>query len=153
MSLAPSVLPSPSARTLRSNISIALVVGLFLPLTISCGDDSTGPDEDTVVGVWDATSFNALGTDLIADGMTLTASFNASGSYTFSFTNDQVGLCEPGPNCTQGGTYAVTGNTITLDPTDGDSVSFTHSFQQSGSEMTWSGMIDGNAATITFDES
>jgi len=153
MPLAPRVLPSVSPRRNGPRIRNTLVVGFFLAAVIACGDDSTSPAGNTIVGIWDAATFSALGTDLIADGMSLTVSINGSGNYTFAFTNDLVGACDPGPNCTQAGTYEVTGNNVTFDPTNGDSFDFDFSFQQSGSKMTWTGLIDGNAATITFDES
>ncbi len=152
MSVALRSTTPPFISKLGTKVRMVLLAGVLLPLSISCGDDGTSPDENTVVGIWDALTFSALGTDLIADGMSLTVSLGEGESYTFAFRNDLVGACEPGPNCTQAGTYELTGTNLSFDPFEGDPFSFAFSFQNSGSGMTWTGMIDGNPVTVTLEK-
>jgi hypothetical protein len=118
----------------------------------ACGDDEpAGPNGGGQAweGTWNATSFMALGTDAIEDGMTLQGTFTAS-TYTLTVSNDQVGVCGDGgtPNCTTTGTLAGTSSQITIDAGDEDAVTFNYSI--SGNTMMWSGSIDGNAVSVTW---
>jgi len=141
--------PGGAHRRLGWNALRTLPFLLFLLVLGNACSDSTSPKEEaTVVGTWNATSFSALGTDLILDGMTLAATLQEDGTYSFAFTDDQIGACNPGPDCTSTGTYLVSGAPITLDQGTNDEVTFTYSLQGSG--MTWSGSINAVPATITF---
>ena len=128
----------------------------FLPVllavaVLACSEDSpAGPGGGTpsaLIGTWNATAFNALGQDLVAQGMGLTFTFDAQGAYSINITNDQANLCDVGPNCSVSGTYSATGSQITLDPIV-DPVVLSYSIQ--GTTMTVSGTVDGIPITATF---
>jgi hypothetical protein len=123
----------------------------FGSLTAGCGSDGkggTGPNA-ALYASWNATSFQGLGTDFIADGMTLTLTFDPAGTYTMVVTNDLIGTCDPGPDCINGGDFSATATQITLDPGSADEVTLNYAI--SGTDMTFTGDIDGNAVTITFE--
>jgi hypothetical protein len=75
----------------------------LVPLATSCNNDNnepTGPDAALpVVGTWTATSLTVGGQDLVAEGMTLNATFTASGIYVFHVVDDKLGLCTPDTEC------------------------------------------------------
>lgn len=130
-----------------------LAAGLGLSLAFSpgltgCGSDGGNGPGASLAGAWDVTSFMALGTDVIADGMTFVMTLSAGGTYTFDVTNDLIGICDPDPDCSDSGPYSQTASTITFDPGDPDEV--TLSFTLQGNTATLTGSIDGNAVTITL---
>lgn len=132
--------PIPTTR----GLTLALGLGALLA---AC-DDSTGPDDATLVGVWSATSISALGTDFVANGMVLTVTLDDSGTYTFEVENDLIGVCDPDPDCSEDGTYTSTDTQITLDPGTEDEVTFNYTI--TGSTMTWGGSLGGVQANLTF---
>jgi hypothetical protein len=75
------------------------------------------------------------------------ATSDTEGTYDIAFVNDQVGECNPGPNCTQSGDWTATASTISLE--DGVDVT-TFTYSRSGNNMTWTGAIDGNPVTIVM---
>lgn len=130
----------------RGAMALVLAIGL-----VSCNDDPTGNDNgDPLVATWQATSFASDDMDVIAEGMTLRMTLTASGTYTFTVTNDLVGICEGegGEDCTSTGSYAATAGTVTIDDDETDNVTFTSTI--SGNVMTWTGTIDGTAITIVW---
>jgi hypothetical protein len=119
----------------------------------ACGSDGdgnvgTGPN-NALYDSWNATSFQALGTDFIADGMTLVITFNVAGTYTLDITNDLIGACDPDPDCTTGGDFTGSASQITLDPGSPDEVTFNYSIV--GTTLTLTGSIEGNPVTITLE--
>jgi len=130
---------------------VAGCILLAIPAVVSsgCGSDGGGGPGNAIVASWEVTSFVAQGTDAIANGMTFTMVLGAGGTYTFTVTNDQVGICDPNPDCTDTGQYAYTASTVTFDPGDPDEVVLSYSIQ--GNTMTISGQIDGFPVTITLE--
>ena len=120
----------------------------LLPILVSCSsdDEPTGNNANPLVGTWHVTSFQALGSDFVQEGMSLTFTINEGGTYSLAVTGDAVGACDTGTSCTNTGTWSSTTTTFTLDPGTQDAVTFNYSI--SGNTMTWTGSIDGNAATI-----
>jgi hypothetical protein len=118
-------------------------------LAVSACDSGNGPS-NPLIGSWDATSFTAQGTDFIANGMSLVLTFEKGGTYTVAFTNDLIGACNPGPDCSDGGDFVRTGNQVTLDPGTVDETIFTYAIQ--GSTLTLTGDINGTATTIVLDK-
>ena len=127
----------------------ALVTALFLLVSACDSGGSNGPS-DPLFGSWDATSFTVLGTDYIANGMGMVLTIKKAGTYTVAFTNDQMGACNPGPDCTDSGDVVRNGNQLTLDPGTVDEATLTYSIQ--GTTLTLTGLINGDAATIVLDK-
>jgi hypothetical protein len=131
---------------------LGLVVAASLIVLSACSsdDDPADPNGDaTIVGSWQATSFTALGTDFIAGGMTLAVTLSESNTYTFTVTGDEVGICgDEGPDCMDSGPYAATETQVTIDAGLEDEVTFSYSIV--GSNMSWSGAIDGIPAMVTW---
>lgn len=114
----------------------------------ACSEDkATGPDP-ALIGTWNATSINALGTDLIADGMTLTATVNNDGTYALDITGDLMGACTPGPDCVVTGDYTATATQITFDPGTADQAVLNYSIN--GNNLTLTGTISGIPVTFAF---
>lgn len=139
----------------RTTIAVALTIGLA---AYGCSSDDGGTNPgggggggSAVVGTWNATSFVALGTDFIAQGMGITFTFDADGTYTFNVTNDTGGVfCFPGPSCTDNGSYTATATTITLDPGTTDEAVLNYSVSSGGSVITVNTTIEGVPITATF---
>jgi len=136
-------------RDLRVVASSALVA-VLLPVLASCSSDDDDPvgTSDPVVGTWNATSFMAFGQDVVAQGMGLSITLNANGTYSLSVTNDLIGACEPATSCTESGSYSSTSTQIVIDPGTADEETFSYSIQ--GSTMTLTGTIDAVPVTIVF---
>ena len=137
---------SPSRIVSATLLSLAVAWGVS-----GCGSDSdnTGPGvNNAVVGTWNATSFVLQGNDLIAQGMSLSFTFAASGDYTFTVTNDQGGLCDGAANCSDGGPYNASGTQVTLDPATIDEAILNYTI--AGNTMSVTATIDGMALTATF---
>lgn len=136
----------------RRLFALVTVAALLATAACSSDDDPAGNDDEdaTLVGTWEATSFNALGTDLIEDGMSLTATFTAGGTYTFDVTNDQVGACpgDGGEDCVNPGPYTATDTQVTIDAGEEDAVTFAYSI--TGNSMTWTGNIDGFPVVVAW---
>jgi hypothetical protein len=140
-----------SMKPFRTRPPFALVVlaGALVALSACSDDDPTSPEEPTVVGTWEATSFTAIGLDFIADGMTLTATLTEGGTYTLDVTDDQVGICEETvSDCTRTGPYLATGTMIILSSEEFDDVTF--SYTVSSTSMTWGGAIEGIPVAVVF---
>lgn len=135
------------ARSLAVLARLSIAVALA-PIALACGDDEATTPTDPLVGTWNATSFTVLGSDVIAGGMVLGVVLTSAGTYTLTITNDMIGACEPGPNCTQTGDWTGTATTITINSGTVDAVTFTWAIQ--GTTMTWTGSIDGIPATVVF---
>jgi hypothetical protein len=134
-------------RVRRSSLLAPLCAVALTSVVPGCSDDGTGPTSP-LVGTWNATSFTALGQNLIAQGMTLTLTLTAAGTYTLVVTGDVVDICDPGPNCTLTGTYTSTATTITTDPGTADAQTFAYTIQ--GTTLTFTGSLSGVPATIIF---
>lgn len=132
------------------------VSATLLSLAVAWGVSGCGSDSDNtrpgvnsaVVGTWNATSFILQGNDLIAQGMSLSFTFAASGDYTFTVTNDQGGLCEGAANCSDGGPYDASATQITLDPGTQDVTILNYTIV--GNTMSVTATIDRTALTATF---
>lgn len=135
------------ARSLVVLARLSAAVALA-PIVLACSDDNGTEPTNALIGTWRATSFTAQGNNFIAAGMALSVALTANGTYTITITNDQIGACEPGPNCTQNGNYTSTSTTVTLDPGSVDVITFTYTIQ--GTTMTWTGSIDNIPATVVF---
>ncbi len=139
-------------NALRRRTIHTAVLSLALGWAIAgCSSDETGPEiNPAVVGTWNATSFVVQGGgDLIGQGMTMSFAFAGDGTYLFTFTNDQGGLCDVGPDCTDSGSYTATDTQIVLDP-DTDQQIFNYTI--SGTTVTVNADIDGSPVTIVMDK-
>ena len=131
-----------AAGPARTFLTLALLGGLA-----ACGDDDdpTGVAGD-LVGTWEVTRFQAVGfADFISAGMGLTIALTEN-EYTFTVTNDLVGICGGAADCTDSGTHSATSSQITLDPGTPDAITFSYEIQ--GSTMTWTGSVGGFPVTI-----
>jgi len=132
--------------------SSVLFAGLAATALIAgCGDD--GPTGNSpaspLVGTWIARNLETPNGDAIVDGgMSLVATIGDAGTYSFNITNDQVGLCNPGPDCDISGSITNTDNTVTIDFGDTDA---TVTYSITGDTMTWLGNIDGEQVAIIFN--
>jgi len=139
-------------RTSRTLLAAAFCGAAALAPTVSgCGSDGnggTGPSP-ALYASWNATSFMALGTDFIANGMSLILTLDPAGTYTLDITNDLIDACDPGPDCVNGGSFSGTATQVKIDPGTQDEVVFNYSI--AGTTLTLTGSIDGNAATITLE--
>lgn len=128
-----------------------LAMALLLPLAVACSDnDATGPAPDPLAGTWQATSFEALGIDVIDLGMSMRLTLTAARTYTMVITNDAIGACDEDSSCTAAGTYSSTSTQLTFDPGLEDEVTFTYLIQ--GSTMTLTGDIDGTPVTMVLQK-
>jgi len=122
------------------------------PLATGCSDDSPAPIPSPLVGTWDATSISAFGQNLIDQGMTLTVTFASNGNFTIEVTGDLTGQCDPGPDCTVGGTYTTTTTQVTLDPstdpTAADQLLFNYFIQ--GTSLMLTGSIQNIPVSVTL---
>ncbi|MDZ4864061.1 MAG: hypothetical protein SGJ01_11515 [Gemmatimonadota bacterium] len=123
----------------------------FAPTLSGCGSDGgvIGPG-NAIVTAWDVTSFMVQGTDVIAGGMTFAIDLAPGGTYTFDITNDLVGICTPGPDCSDTGPYTYTATTLTFDPGTPDEGLLTYTIQ--GATATLTGTIGGFPVTITLQK-
>lgn len=141
----------PPLHPRRSSIFFALVA--FAVALSACSDDDNpagpGGNQDAYVGTWTATSFVVSGMDLIDLGMGLQATLTTS-SYSLTVTDDVVGICEGSgsTDCTETGTLSGSGSQVTFDPGTADEVVFDYTIV--GSNMTFTGAIDGEPVSITF---
>lgn len=140
-------------RSIRFLSHAAPLLMLATALSVSACSDSkeiTGPGDPTIVGTWQATSFEAFGADAIADGMTFKATFTAGGAYTFVVTNDKLGFCgdAAGPDCTPTGNYTSTASQVTIDAGTEDATTLNYAIN--GSTMTFGGNIDGTKIAATW---
>jgi len=108
------------------------------------------PPPPAVVGTWNATSFDAGGTELIALGMSFSFNFGSNGAYTITITNDQGGLCDVGTDCVETGPYTATDTQIVLDPGTVDEAILNYSI--SGTTMTVNADIDGTLITVVLNK-
>ena len=140
-------------RTPRSLLLAGFCVTATLaPALSGCGSDGgggTGPNT-ALHASWNATSFVGQNTDFIALGMTLVMTLAPAGTYTFDFTNDMINACNPGPDCTQTGTYSSTATTVTFDPGTADQTVFNYTIV--GTTLTVTGTIDLIPVTITLEK-
>ena len=134
----------------RRTISTA-VLTLTLGFAIAGCSDETGPEVNpAVVGTWNATSFVVTGAgDLITQGMTMAFAFAGNGTYTFTITNDQGGLCDGAADCSDSGSYTASDTQIVLDPEDDPQVL---AYSISGATMTVNADIDATAVTLAMDK-
>ena len=98
-------------------------LGMFLPLLVACGGDSTGPTMNTVAGSYAATTFTATDatgtTDLLAGGASIAATLNADGTTTGALhvpaaLNNGTPIDED-----LTGTWALDGTAVTFHQTGG----------------------------------
>ncbi len=116
-----------------------LATGAILALACS-DDDGNGPNRNSIVGTWDATSMEfvlktnpAIRVDVVSDfAATVTVVFNDDGSFT-------VLVQVPGePDDLITGTWSVSGNTMTLNP-DGEPFDWQFAVSLSGDTLTLEG--------------
>jgi len=143
-------------RRIRRLAVLGALVGLLVTLPACSGDDPSGPggsggNQDAYVGTWTAQSFTVQGTDFIAMGMGLQATFTTS-TYSLTVTDDIVGICDFAgtTDCTSTGDLSGTSSQVTFDPGTQDEVVFNYTVL--GSSMTFSGSIDGQPVTIVFSK-
>ncbi len=126
----------------------ALATAGIVALLAACSSDSgTSPADPALIGTWNVTSFQALGQDFIAQGMTMIATFTNAGTYTLDVTNDLTGTCDPGPDCVAMGDYSATATQFTFDPGTVDAVTFSYTIV--GTTLTFTGSISGVPVTVT----
>ena len=133
----------------RSRVLFAGLVAAAL--VAACGDDepTANMPSSPLVGTWIARNAETPNGDAIVDGgMSLVATIGDAGTYTFNITNDQIGLCNPGPDCSVSGSFTSTDNTVTIDFNGTDA---TVSYAVTGDIMTWLGTIAGEQVAITFN--
>ena len=102
------------------NLTISTLAALILMSACTEGE-GTGVEPDHLAGTWTSTSFvltsvanPSMSMDLVAEeGAALTLVLGADGTYSFTFVSN----VEPTEN--EVGTYTVSGNTMTVTPTDG----------------------------------
>lgn len=125
---------------------MALAVVLATAQLLGCGkDNGTEPKVTTIVGSWNATSLFAptrpdWGDAITDDGLTVGLTFNNSGGYTMSVTDDYVPdpwICSGTASCSYSGAYSVSGSTIMFDEGTADENAATYS-------------LSGSTLTITF---
>jgi hypothetical protein len=106
-----------------------------------CGDEPTNTPT-SIVGSWVATNLTAPGEpqwgDAVADdGLSVTMTFTAGGSYTFDIGDDDPAdpwMCPGTASCSYSGSYQTAGSTLTLDAGTADESSATYTF--SGNRLT-----------------
>lgn len=130
---------------MRHHLRFPFAALLVAAALAACSEDATGPNP-ALIGSWNVTSFNALGQDFIANGMTMQVTF-AADTYTLDVTGDLSGSCNPGPDCVVTGNYSATASQLTFDPGTVDAVTFNYSI--TGSNITLTGSIEGIPVTIT----
>lgn len=139
---------------LRRRTISAAILTLALGWTVAgCSSDEGGTApgvNPAVVGTWNATSFDAGGTELIGLGMSFSFTFTSAGSYTITITNDQGGLCDVGVDCVETGSYTATDTQIVLEP--GTAAEETLNYTISGSTMTVNADIDGTLITVVLNK-
>ena len=119
-----------------------LALAALFSMPAACSDSgTTGPNESQLVGTWDVTSFQALGVDLIQQGMTMELTLTAARTYTVVITDDFFDTCEGATSCTETGSYSSTATRITMDPGTEDEATFNYSIN--GSTMTFTADVDG----------
>ncbi len=134
-------------KALRLNhYLIYVTIAALSPVVIGCGDSFEPPPD--LVGTWNATSLVVDGFDVMTEGMTLSFTFSADGAYSYTATNDQLGFCDPGPNCTDGGDFTAESNQLTIDPDTVDEE--TYSYSISGSTLIFTANFGGASYTLTF---
>lgn len=135
---------------LAHRAAFRLAVLLAVAVSACSSDDSNAPAPvpgSALRASWNVTSFATAADDYIAQGMGLVIAFNSDGTYALTVTNDLVGVCNPGPNCVEGGDYTATATTVTLDPGTVDEVVFDYTI--AGTTLTMNGDIGGTPVTIT----
>ncbi len=139
-------------RTTRAILVAGFCAAVTLAPTLSgCGSDGGGNGPgNAIVTAWDVTSFVVQGTDVIAGGMTFAIDLAPGGTYTFDVTNDQIGICTPGPDCVDTGPYSYTATTLTFDPGTPDETTVNYTIQ--GATATLTGTIGGFPVTITLQK-
>jgi hypothetical protein len=135
----------------RAPFRLAVLLAVaFTAFTACSSDDSNAPAPvpgSALRASWNVTSFATAADDFIAQGMVLVITFKSDGTYALTVTNDLVGICNPGPNCVEGGDYTATATTVTLDPGTVDEVVFDYTI--AGTTLTMNGDIGGTPVTIT----
>jgi len=133
-------------RAQRESKLMALAVVLTTSLLVACGSNN-GPEPTvtTIVGSWNATSLIAptrpdWGDAITDDGLKVGLTFNDSGGYTMSVTNDYVPdpwICTGTASCSFSGAYSLSGSTIMFDEGTADENAAAYS-------------LSGSTLTITF---
>jgi hypothetical protein len=135
----------------RALLIAGFSLAAVLPLTVpACDSNGGGGPSNALFASWNATSFMAQGTDYIAGGMVLVMTFQSGGTYVLDVTNDLIGACDPGPDCSNTGTFTRSGNQLTLDPGSADEVTFVYAI--SGKTLTLTGSIGGISAAIVLEK-
>jgi hypothetical protein len=131
---------------------VALAGVLTALLGVACGDDPTGATPTTIVGSWVATSLTApsqpqWGDGVADDGLSIGMTFDQSGSYTFTVSDDDPAdpwLCPGAASCSYSGTYSTSGSTVVFDGGTAEEASATYAL--SGATLT---ITYAATATIT----
>jgi len=135
---------------IRGNVIAGLCVAALLPLVAACGDDDIQGNvpSSPVVGTWIARSLETPNGDAIEEGMSMIATVGDAGTISFNIYGDQLGICNPGPDCNLTGTWTSTDNTLTIDSNNQNT---TVSYSIEGDSMTWIGTLDGQQVEISFN--
>lgn len=111
-----------------------LLIVLMLPMATNCKKDDPAP---TIVGTWLRTGYTYTLCDQSSDNGTYTCGGGSCTTITFN-SNGSVSF---GPTSSVGGTYSVTGNTLTLTLSSlGTSVTTSYPFSLTSSTLTISGI-------------
>jgi hypothetical protein len=128
-------------RASRNRLTAPAVV-LTAILGAACGDDPIPPTPTTIVGSWVATNLTCpnqpqWGDGVADDGLSVRMTFDDSGSYTFTISDDDPSdpwMCSGTASCSYSGTYRTSGTTVVFDEGTADEASVTYTL--SGSTLT-----------------
>ncbi len=129
-----------------------------LLLIVAC-DSSNESDVDLgdvpsdLVGTWVATSLMFGGTDLVATGTLFEITFTANNDYQFITTDAPEDLfCDGGTSCSNGGLFAVDGDTFIFDADETDPADRTELqlTTLSATAVVLDGFIDAEAIHFEF---
>ncbi len=136
----------------RALAAIVLSIAVGWGVAGCATEENGGPSGAgaAVIGNWNVTTFTVNSVDIIAAGMSMIFTFENTGDYTFTVTNDQSGsVCDTGLDCFEQGDFTATATQITLDPGTTDATVLNYSI--SGNTMTITATIDGTLFTLTLD--
>lgn len=142
-----------------------LVAGLLT--IVSCGGDNnpmSTQDGTALAGNWVATTFSVDGTDLVAQGTSLTLTLTldstarlavGTGTWSLVVLNDVNGvLCDGLKSCNPSGVLSVDSDTeMTFDPATADSVTFTYTLSNGNNTLGVDAMLGGQVLTASFNRS
>ena len=144
----------------RRRTRIAMAV--MLPLTLACSENrSTGPESNPLVGTWQVTSFEVLGSQLILRGLLMRLTLSADGTYAVDIGNDSFGYCQTGISCRGTGRYSSTPTQIWINSArswwphmaPGSEEEITFNYSMHGTTMMFTTDIEGTRVTLILQRS